>query len=235
MPIQHALLGGTFDPIHVGHLDVAEAARHALLLDHVVLLPSNMPPHRGVPAASAPHRFAMAALAIQDRPGVRVSDLELLADQPSFTDTTLDRLEARGFETARLAFVIGADAFREIRSWKNFPGILDRCHFVVVSRPGTPAPAMRQALPEVADRMVDAPGAPGGPDPAVLLVDATTAAVSSTDVRDRVAAGRSIAGLVPPAVAAHIERHGLYAARRQDPGQPAAAEAAGSGARPPRM
>lgn len=233
MLIQHALLGGTFDPIHVGHLDVAEAARRALSLDHVVLLPSNIPPHRDAPVASAAHRFAMVALAIQDRPGLRVSDLELMSDEPSFTDATLDRLAARGFDTARLAFVIGADAFRDIRSWKNFPDILDRCHFVVVSRPGVPAASQRDALPELAHRMVDAREARR--DAAILLVDAPTAPVSSTDVREQLAAGRPITGMVPAAVAAHIAKHGLYGGAEAQAGLADPVETIGTTSRSPRM
>jgi nicotinate-nucleotide adenylyltransferase len=210
------LLGGTFDPIHMGHLDVADAARLAIGLDHILLVPANVPPHRAAPRASAAHRFAMAALAVQDRPELRVSDLEMLSNEPSYFSTTLDRLRARGVDTRTICFVMGADAFREIRTWKAFPEILDRCHFVVVSRPGSPAPALRAALPELSGRMIDAAGMvrfDTGSKPRIILVDAPTAAVSSTDVRRRVAASESIAGLVPDQVARHISKHGLYAER----------------------
>ena len=207
------LLGGTFDPIHMGHLDVAEAARVAIGLDHILLVPANVPPHRAAPKASSAHRFAMAALGVQDRPDLRVSDLEMLSNEPSFTSTTLDRLRAAGGDPGTICFVIGADAFREIRTWKAFPEILDRCHFVVVSRPGSPAPALRAVLPELSGRMIDAAGMlrfDTGGEPRILLVDAPTAPVSSTDVRRRVAASESIAGLVPDPVARHIRKHGLY-------------------------
>lgn len=216
------LLGGTFDPIHHGHLDLARAARHAMALDRVVLMPSHVPPHRDSPHASAAHRFAMVALALQDEDGLEASDLEIETDGPSYTSRTLDRLEAEGVDTRSVFFVTGADAFLDIRAWKDYPAILDRCHFVVVSRPGAAAGLLREALPELAGRMTDAPCARTS-GPGIFLVDAVTADVASTEVRRRIAAGAPIVGLVPDAVARHIERHGLY-------GLPAARAAGGQGA-----
>jgi nicotinate-nucleotide adenylyltransferase len=207
--MRHGLLGGTFDPIHRGHLDVAEAARRALDLESITLLPAPVPPHRGAPRASAPHRFAMAALALQDLGYLRLSDVEFDSPGPSYTSTTLDRLSARGLDTKALFFIIGADAFSDISSWMNFPAVLDRCHFVVVSRPGVPAADMRNDLPALAGRMRDAPCTTPS-EPCIFLVDAPTAPVSSTEIRDRLAEGRSITGLVPPAVEAYIAKHGLY-------------------------
>jgi nicotinate-nucleotide adenylyltransferase len=203
------LLGGTFDPIHIGHLDVARAACRALSLDRLLLMPSRVPPHRGVPHASPSHRFAMAVLATQHESWLEVSDLELADAAPSFTSTTLDRLAAAGEDTRRLFFVTGADAFHEIRTWKDYPGLLDRCHFIVVSRPDWPVGALRPALPELASRLCDAPcEIPARPS--IFLVDAPTAPVSSTDIRRRIAEGLEIRGLVPPAVEAHILKHRLY-------------------------
>jgi nicotinate-nucleotide adenylyltransferase len=118
-------------------------------------------------------------------------------------------------DTRALFFITGADAFRDIAMWKDYPRILDRCHFVAVSRPGCPAPSLRAALPALADRMVDAPAALPA-EPHIILVDAPTAPVSSTVIRQRIADGRAIDGLVPPAVAAYIEDHGLYRARATD-------------------
>lgn len=206
------LLGGTFDPIHQGHLDVAEAARRALHLTTVWLVPSRIPPHRRAPRASAPHRFAMAALAAQSCADFQVSDIEMTDPgelQPSYTESTLDRLTSRGIRTEEIFFITGADAFRDIRTWKGFPGILDRCNFIAVSRPGQPAAGLRLLLPEWANRMVDAPGT-DTTAPAVFLVDAPTSPVSSTIIRERISNGENIEGMVPPAVAAHITKHGLY-------------------------
>ena len=204
------LLGGTFDPIHLGHLDVALAAQHALALDEVRLLPSALPPHRRPPQASAEHRLAMAAAATRGLPGITVSDIELRSTGPSYTTRTLDRLEASGLDLSQVYFVTGADAFREIATWMGYPDILDRCHFVVVSRPGTPADSLRALLPALADRMVEASAALEGGPARIVLVEAETAPVSSTVIRRRVAEGQSLDGLVPPAVASYIDHHGLY-------------------------
>ena len=204
------LLGGTFDPIHVGHLDVARAARRVLGLEEVWLVPSRVPPHRAAPRASAAHRFAMTALAVAGEDGMLASDLEMDTPGPSYTIDTLDRLEASGVSGLSVCFITGADAFREIATWKGCEALLDRCHFAVVSRPGTRASDLRSALPDLAGRMVLA--APTGHDrPAIHLVDVETAAVSSTGVRRAITDGKSVAGLVPAAVAEHITRHRLYA------------------------
>ena len=209
------LLGGTFDPIHLGHLDVADAARRALGLERVRLVPARVPPHRDAPHASAAHRFAMVALAVADRQALEASDLELETDGPSYTSRTLDRLASRGEDLTATVLIAGADAFREIAGWMSYPQLLDRCHFEVVSRPGCPAPALRDILPSLADRMIDAT-APLPAQPAIVLVDAPTAPVSSTEVRRRIAEGRSVSGLIPEAVAAHIRRHRLYTNTRQE-------------------
>lgn len=203
------ILGGTFDPIHNGHLDVGAAALSAVPLDLVWVMPSNVPPHRSAPVASADDRLAMVEAAISGRAGFISSDLELRAEGPSYTSATLDRLEASGVDTTTLCFITGADAFREIRTWKHYPDILSRCHFVVVSRPGVAAPALRAMLPDLADRMIDLP-AEVPSRPAILLIDAPTAPVSSTEVRRCAAAGLSLEGLVPAAVAHYIEAHRLY-------------------------
>ena len=132
------ILGGTFDPIHCGHLDVAEAAQAALGLDRMFVMTANIPPHRPQPAASAYHRFAMVAIAVAGRSGWRAADLELRSDAPSYTSTTLARFHERGYPASELFFVIGADAFAEIGAWHDYPQILDATHFAVVSRPGFP-------------------------------------------------------------------------------------------------
>jgi len=207
------LFGGTFDPIHRGHLDVANAARIALNLTAVWLIPAQVPPHRRAPFASAAHRFAMVALACEAHPELFVSDIEMQDQAPSYTATTLDRLSALGFDTTTQYLITGADAFRDIGTWKDYPGILDRCSFVVVSRPGQSALELQRQLPELAPRMT-ATSAPPPVGPAILLVDAPTAPVSSTAVRDRVRAGAPIEDLVSPAVAAYIEKYGLYGASK---------------------
>jgi nicotinate-nucleotide adenylyltransferase len=204
------ILGGTFDPVHIGHLDVARAAVGALALERLIVVPSSTPPHRQPATASGYHRFAMTAMAIAGRDGWTVSDVELQSAALSYTTTTLAAFRERGFRAEELYFVIGADAFAEIRGWKDYPRILDQAHFAVVSRPGAAVGALPAQLPDLAPRMRTAPFMPASQAPVIILIDARTADVSSTDIRARLAAGRSIAGLVDPRVQQHIEQHGLY-------------------------
>ena len=214
MPVTRrvGVLGGTLDPIHVGHLETARAARRALRLDEMMLMPAHVPPHRpSHPAASAYHRFAMAALAVQDLESATVQDDELHQAGPSYTAVTLERL-ARRFPGRELFFVTGADAFAEIRTWYRYPSVLDLAHFVVVSRPGVAASSLPDRLPELQTRMRSAPQPPEPLDQhrLVFLVDAPTPDVSSTEIRRRRRAAESIHGLVPGPVEAHILRHDLY-------------------------
>jgi nicotinate-nucleotide adenylyltransferase len=207
------LLGGTLDPIHVGHVETALAARQALALDRVIVLPSRVPPHRQhEPVASRYHRFAMAALAVNGVEGLAVSDIELCAPEPSYTADTLERFHKRsGLPASQIFFITGADAFAEIETWHRYPEVLDLSHFVVVSRPGFPVAALRDRLTALAPRMVPArPERTAGGLPAIFLVDAPTSDVSSTDIRRRLCAGEALTGLVPAAVERHIVQHGLY-------------------------
>ena len=207
--MRQGFLGGTFDPIHQGHLDVAEAARAALGLDRVIFVPASLPSHRQAPIASAAHRFAMVALAISAVPYFALSDLEMEATSPAYTVHSLNRLASRGEDLRDWFVLTGADAFADIRTWKSYPDVLSRCHFAVVSRPGLPASRLPQLLPELANRM--RPASDGISDePAILLIDAHTAAVSASEVRVRAASGDSLTGMVPPEVAAHLQKHLLY-------------------------
>jgi nicotinate-nucleotide adenylyltransferase len=195
----------------VGHLDVADAARRALGLDRVLLMPARVPPHRAAPRASAAHRFAMAALALAGRQGLALTDLEMQSTDPSYTSATLDRLGARGLDTRALFLITGADAFGEIATWKDYPALLDRAHFVVVSRPERSADSLKRLLAPLADRMIEpALGDEAFGRPRIVLVNAPTAAVSSTDIRRAIAAGTSISGTVPPLVEEYIHTNHLY-------------------------
>ena len=205
------ILGGTFDPIHWGHMDLADAAIRELQLTRMFVITSNVPPHRPQPLASCYHRFAMASVAVRTRPEWRATDLELRHHAPSYTSHTLGRFHERGYASAELFFVIGADAFAEIAGWYDYPQILGAANFVVVSRPGFPVGELSQHLPLLAKRMARPPiDAVGEIDPLIILIDAPTADVSSTAIRDRLANGESIDGLVQPGVQQLIEQHGLY-------------------------
>ena len=198
------ILGGTFDPIHLGHLEAASAARRALSLDRLLLLPSRTPPHRSTePRASVFHRFAMAALAAAEH-DMSVSDLEVRREGPSYTALTLEALHREGFAPRELFFITGSDAYADLGTWHDYPRILQLANFVVVSRPG--APHVSDVIPNPQSPIPDVHPT----EPEVLSVEANTPDVSSTDIRRRVGAGESIDGLVPSSVAGHIRRHHLY-------------------------
>jgi len=206
------ILGGTLDPIHVGHVETALAARKALALDAIILMPARIPPHRQQgPSASMFHRFAMAALAVNDVDGMHVSDEELRAEGLSYTALTLERLGARGIDRSQIFFITGADAFAEIETWYRYPAVLDLAHFVVISRPGVTLETMTDRLPALRSRLrTTEPGGVIDGGPGIFLVDAATPDVSSTDIRRRLRAGETISGLVPRPVETHILRHRLY-------------------------
>lgn len=210
------VLGGTFDPIHRGHLDAARAVHEALGLERILLMPAHVPPHRPRrPHASAYHRFAMTALAAQDAPYLVADDAELRVDGPSYTAHTLARLSAAGYAPSQIVFITGVDAFADIATWYDYPRVLDASHFAVVTRPGHGFDVLDARLGVLRDRFapprrlgdeIDVPTA----NTSIFLVEAHTADASSTAIRTALAAGADVSGLVPLLVHAHIARHGLY-------------------------
>ncbi len=212
------VLGGRFDPVHHGHLATAAVARRRLQLARVLMLPSRFSPHRKRPArASGADRLAMVALAAQDDPSLEPCELELTAEEPSYTSMTLQRLHERGHSRAALFFIVGADAFTDIAAWHDYPRLLDAAHFVVVSRPGHPVRSLPDALPALRPRLWTVTNDTGPPGeetlrtPRVFLVDADTPDISSTDIRTRVANGCPVEERLPAPVAAYIDRRRLYA------------------------
>ena len=226
------LLGGTLDPIHIGHVETACAARRALDLERVYVIPSNVPPHRAEqPIASPYHRFAMTALAVNELDHLEASDLELSTPGPSYTTDTLTRFSRMtGLGATQIFFITGADAFAEIETWHRYPDVLDLANFVIISRPAFPVEGLRHRLPRLSTRMISVPGQSQRPphgesrsdSVGIFLVDAPTPDVSSTEIRKCLHNGRSIAGLVPGAVERHISKHGLYIENASFAGRPLA-------------
>ena len=207
------LFGGTFDPIHLGHLRLAETAREALGLERVRFIPAGQPPHRATPGASGADRLAMARLATADNPGFEVDAAEVDAAQPSFTILTLERLRAELGPARPLVLLLGVDAFLGLPTWRRWTELIDFAHLAVASRPGYTldearlAPALA-ALTETRRATPDALAtAPAG---CLVPFDMTPLAISATDIRARRGAGLSLRYLLPPAVVDYISRHQLY-------------------------
>jgi nicotinate-nucleotide adenylyltransferase len=201
------ILGGTFDPIHNGHVAAAAAAQASLGLEAVTLIPSHIPPHRRDPVgASSEERFEMARLVAAEHPGWSASRIELDREGPSYTYDTLVALgeAAERVEGSQIFFIIGADAFAEIATWSRYPAVLDLANFVVVSRPGITLDSLRARVPSAFRDRSSAPTR-------VILVEAHTPDLSSTDIRQRVRAGQSLSGFVPDSIAQYIAAHRLYA------------------------
>lgn len=210
-----AALGGTFDPVHLGHLRVAADTAAALRLPEVRLIPSQTPVHRSAPGAPAEQRLAMLRLAVADWPGLTVDTREIERPTPSYTVLTLESLRAEHPRTPIL-WLIGIDAFLGLPTWRDWMRLFDLAHFVVLNRPGTPVaqtldPArVPWAVPRLAR---DAQALRAEPAGRIYLQTVTPQPISSSAIRARIAAGASddeLAQLLPPAVLAYIRSHQLY-------------------------
>jgi nicotinate-nucleotide adenylyltransferase len=191
------VLGGTFDPIHIGHLAAAEAAIDCADLDEVVFVPTGNPPHRPRAVATDSQRLEMCRLATMDETRFAVSDIEITREGPSYTLDTL--LALRGANPhAELYLVLGWDAASLFGSWHQPAEVLALAPIIVVTRPGRPVPVEAQ---------LDAAGID---HQRAILCSVPTPAVSASEIRKAVAAGESIAGRVPPAVERYIASHKLY-------------------------
>lgn len=206
------LYGGTFDPVHLGHLAIARAARDALG-SVVHLMPAADPPHRAPPGASARQRADMLALALEGEPGLALDLRELGREGPSYTVDTLRDLRASLGPDAPVALLVGADSLLGLPGWHEWQALFGLAHLVVAERPGS---AVDQALPAVletalAGRWAHAPSAlDASPAGRVLRLRQPLHPGSATEVRARIARGGDWQVLVPPAVAGYIARHRLY-------------------------
>ncbi len=209
--------GGTFDPIHNGHLKVAEAILKAFALDRLLFVVSAIPPHKRKQAIGSPfHRLAMAALATADSPQMFVSTVELESPSRPYTIETLERLRTE-LQPVRLFFVMGADSFKDVTSWYEYERILSEYDVIVATRPGyrNDENIAANLAPQLQARVVDLRGGLYPLDETsesarIYLTDYVEVDVSATAVREAVAQGRSIGELVPAAVASYIEKYRLY-------------------------
>lgn len=186
------VLGGTFDPIHLGHLLLADQARESLELDRVLLVPAARPPHKpDGPRTSHLHRFRMLELALDGVPGLVASDLERDEERPSYTVETLARVRKDLAPTDEVFLLLGTDSLRDLPTWREPERIARLARLAVYPRPG------EEIAPSLAHGEV-------------LWLDGPRLRLSATEVRVRIAAGRSVRFLVPDIVREYIERHSLY-------------------------
>lgn len=204
------IFGGSFDPIHYGHLRPALELLHALSLDHIRFIPAGQPPHRGAPRASAELRLAMVKAAVADEPRFQVDERELLRATPSYTLDTLAELR-REFPGAVLVLIVGMDAFLGFPSWHRWREIFDLSHVAVAHRPGWVLQS-EGALAEVLQvrLSMNAGEALSTPAGRVLMLPVTQLEISSTRVRELAAAGGDIRYLLPEAVRALIQNSNCY-------------------------
>lgn len=213
------LFGGTFDPVHCGHLRAAAEARRLARLDRVLFIPSYIPPHKaGGGAAPAADRLRMVEIACRRRAGFEVSPIEVEARGKSYSIQTVRRVK-RMWPGSRVFFIVGVDAFLDIGTWHESAKVLTECVFLVTGRPGFDLDRARDVLGGRL-RGRTGPLVEAGPLAAAapprfrfILVPIRALDVSSTTVRDRVRRGASIDGLVPAPVAAYIRAHQLYRGR----------------------
>lgn len=213
------LFGGTFDPIHSGHLRAAAEVRRKVGLDRILFIPSYLPPHKsGGASAPAADRLRMVELACLRRAGFEASAVEVEAREKSYSILTLRRIRALRPE-ARLFFILGVDAFLEIGTWREYEKVVAECHFIVMGRPGFDLERANGVLGgglRGSMGPLEAAGDLAGAAPPrlrVVLLPIRAVDVSSTVVRERVRRGLSVEGLVPRSVAAYIREHQLYRGR----------------------
>ena len=201
-----AILGGTFDPIHNGHLAAAQSVAATFQVDEVHFVPAFSPPHKSIREMTSPfHRFAMVALATGPVDRFRTSTIEVDALERRYTVETLEAM-IRSHPGAELLFIIGTDMYQEIETWKNFRRLFDLAHLVIVNRPGFPFRdnvAPFQTLKE--KQPVQLPQRPG-----VFYLPFVSQPISSTEIRSECKRGEHVGRWLPPLVWSYIEKNKLY-------------------------
>lgn len=191
-----ALYGGTFDPVHSGHLEIARKVSELFEIEKVLFIPAQVAPHKvGLPVTEPIHRYAMLALATQDDPQLSISTFELDAPGRRYTVDTVERFQRAFGDSTELFFIMGADSWSEVDTWREWERLLKMINHIVVTRPG-----------HEIDRTLPAP------DARVFFTDAVMKDISATTIRRLAAAGRfnELARLVPEPVAEYIRKYELY-------------------------
>ena len=198
------VMGGTFDPIHNGHLVTAEEAWKQFGLDQVLFVPSGNPPHKEDRESLDPeNRYLMVVIATATNPHFKVSRMEIDRSGPSYTIDTVKELHRIYGKNTEVFFITGADAILEILTWKQPEQVLREAIFIAATRPGYDLHRLEESLPEAEKKRHES-------DPRVVMMEIPALAISSTDIRRRVKEGSPITYLVPEGVAEYIEKSGFY-------------------------
>lgn len=204
------IFGGTFDPVHIGHLRSALEVTELMGLDELRLLPNARPPHRDTPQVDAQARLAMVQSAVSGVECLSVDARELGRDKPSYTIDSLESIRAELGGDDQLFLVLGWDAFCGLPGWHRWEELLQHCHILVLQRPDADVEPPDELRNLLAARSQSDPTAMSGPAGHISFVWQTPLAVSATQIRQLLASGKSVRFLVPDAVLAYIEAHDLY-------------------------
>ncbi len=206
------LFGGTFNPVHIGHLRCAEEIREQFALNRIVFVPAFLPPHKKQPTVSPQHRCEMARLATAENPFFELSDIELRREGNSYSYDTIEYFHRHEAPDSELFFIIGSDAFQDVHTWRRYPEFFEHCGFIVMNRAGfcTPSPFN---LPGSAAGMfirLDENTYEHRSGTRICFGMVSALDISSTDIRTRAATGRTISYLVTPDVERYICENRLY-------------------------
>ncbi|MGL4859775.1 MAG: nicotinate-nucleotide adenylyltransferase [Enterobacteriaceae bacterium] len=208
----YALFGGTFDPIHYGHIKPVEALAAEVDLQHVLLLPNHVPPHRPQPEASPAQRLQMLQLVVAQHPLFSIDQRELRRTTPSYTIDTLQELRSELGRETPLAFIIGQDSLLTLHLWHRWQELLDYCHLLVCARPGYPnelqTTELRQWLAQ--HRTMIPEQLKLQPQGLIYLARTPLLDISATTIRQYQRLGQSCNDLLPPVIQSYIRQQGLY-------------------------
>lgn len=210
MPDGVALFGGSFDPIHHGHLIIARSVAEKLALDRVVFLPSGNPPHKPTGLETdIDHRIEMVRLAIADEPRFALDEFDARRDGPTYTIDTIHHFSKQLYNPEKLFWIIGADSLVELATWHRVADLVDVCQIVTAVRPGWTSPDLSVLKPKLTDKQIA--------KLQNLILETPHIDISATDIRKRTQSQYSINYLVPDAVRQYIIKNGLYRDKRTEP------------------
>lgn len=209
-PHSLGLFGGTFDPIHLGHLRLALELKQQLALDEMRLMPCYIPPHRASPSVDAQQRLTMLQLALKECPQLHWDARELQREKPSYTYDTLREFRTELGEEVSLSWCMGMDSFVALDTWHRWQELIELAHLVVVARPGWELPAQGPVADLIVQHRADAEAIRSASAGKLVILEQRLLPISATEIRAQIKAGESPQFLVPDAVWSYIRAQGLY-------------------------